>query len=910
MSKAKKNIVKPNPLQFKITFWLKYHTNYGEQIFLTSQHSFFKNKPIALQYYNQDFWKVTLTFNTNEIIDENIFYHYYVTKNENIIAVDDEFDKTFNPSKQKDFLQIIDAWKNTSHYENIFYTKPFTDVLLKKTNLPKINQPKNFTHIFKVKAPLLQKSQTLCLLGNSNDLKNWDTENPILLFLDDDKIHYTTFIKLNTTINKVEYKYGVYDTEKKSFIHYEEGSNRVLYDETISSKKVIVNDGYAVLPLNIWKGAGIAIPVFSIRTENGFGVGEFSDIKLLVDWSVETGIKLIQLLPINDTTATNSWKDSYPYAAISAFALHPIYLNIDELVDVENKDLLQKLNVEKKKFNKSSTLQYEAVLKTKWNYIKKIFSTQKEKTFSSSEYKNFFNKNKFWLIPYAAFCYLKDEYATANFNEWILYKHYKQEDIIALTEEKSSVYYDIAIHYFVQFYLHQQLKQAVYYAHNNGVVIKGDLPIGVNKHSVDVWQKPKLFNEQLQAGAPPDVFTNKGQNWGFPTYQWENMKAENYDWWKNRLLQMNEYFDAYRIDHILGFFRIWSIPSNCTEGIMGHFVPAISIKKNELIERGIKNNLQRFTKPFITNEYLQELFEDDKAFVIKKFLIKNKAGIFSLQECYSSQIQVEQAFATLPSNEKNKKIKLGLLEIISNVILFEVENSKGEEFHFRFDMDKTFSFKQLDESTQQQLKALYIDYFFYRQNELWKNEALQKLPTLKRFTNMLVCGEDLGLVPSSIPEVMNDLGILSLEVQRMSKDSNKTFSHPNDAPYLSVVTPSTHDMSTIRGWWKEDKNTSQKFYNTVLHQKGKAPVDCEVWISKAIIVQHLFSSAIWSIFQIQDLMGMDEKIRRESVDEERINIPANEHHNWCYRMHITVENLLQQKIFNAELKKIIQLSGR
>jgi 4-alpha-glucanotransferase len=208
------------------------------------------------------------------------------------------------------------------------------------------------------------------------------------------------------------------------------------------------------------------------------------------------------------------------------------------------------------------------------------------------------------------------------------------------------------------------------------------------------------------------------------------------------------------------------------------------------------------------------------------------------------------------------------------------------------------------------LENLYVNYFFRRQDEFWKKEALAKLPFLKRSTDMLVCGEDLGMVPNCVPDVMKQLGMLSLEIQRMPKDPKKQFFHPADAPYLSVVTPSTHDMSTIRGWWEEDRTLSQKFYNNELGQPGTAPYFCEPWIVKSIINQHLYSPAMWSIFQIQELLGISEKLRRENPNDERINVPANAKHYWRYRMHISLEDLMKEEEFNNELKGYVEASGR
>lgn len=225
-------------------------------------------------------------------------------------------------------------------------------------------------------------------------------------------------------------------------------------------------------------------------------------------------------------------------------------------------------------------------------------------------------------------------------------------------------------------------------------------------------------------------------------------------------------------------------------------------------------------------------------------------------------------------------------------------------------MEKTRSFRYLIPHVQDRLRALYINYFYRRQDEFWRKEAMTKLPQLKASTNMLICGEDLGMVPHCVPDVMKQLGILSLEIQRMPKNPEKEFFYPDEAPYMSVITPSTHDMSTVRGWWEENRERTQHFYNQVLGQWGDAPYFCESWVSRAIILQHLHSPAMWSIFQLQDILGMSDTLRRENPQEERINNPANAKHYWRYRMHISLEELIRQKEFNEEVKGYVQTSGR
>jgi 4-alpha-glucanotransferase len=445
------------------------------------------------------------------------------------------------------------------------------------------------------------------------------------------------------------------------------------------------------------------------------------------------------------------------------------------------------------------------------------------------------------------------------------------------------------------------------------VIVKGDIAIGVYRYGVDAWQHPGLFHMDMQAGAPPDDFAVAGQNWGFPTYNWDEMTTNGFAWWKQRFEQMSLYFDAFRIDHILGFFRIWSIPMDAVEGILGHFVPAIPVHENELKERGIHISVKEYAKPVITDKVLWDYFGYDNEVVKAEFLIYDGFGKYTLKSNFATQRLVEKHFADLPISDYHQKIKQGLFNLISNVLFIEAKEKTyaGKNyFHVRFGIENTAAFKALDEATQHHLRELYVDYFFRRQDDFWKKEALNKLPALKRVTNMLVCGEDLGLVPSCVPDVMNQLGLLSLEIQRMPKNPHTPFFHPKDAPYLSVVTPSTHDMSTIRGWWEENANQTQAFYNQILGKSGKAPQFCEADINKAIVMQHLYAPAMWSTFQLQDLLGIDADLRRQNPSDERINVPANPSHYWQYRMHMTLENLLEQDSFNSDLHTCIVASGR
>lgn len=897
----------------KFHFYLRFHTSFGESLLICGNIDELGNddplQAVPMEYLNNDFWKISIDAEGKKLPKEGINYKYYLRNKEGELIAEWGNDRILKPAgKDIRLLEIVDTWNYAGEYENSFYTTPFMKVLLKHP-APKTKQPQatSYTHVFRIKAPLLRKNEVVCLSGNGKALRNWSQDEPIIL----SKEGNWWAVKLDLTGENfpLAYKYGILDTKEEKFV-FENGDNRIVSEEAGKHRAVILHDGFIHFPNNNWKGAGIAIPVFSLRSRNSFGVGEFSDIKLLVDWARETNLKLIQILPINDTIATNTWMDSYPYAAISAFALHPIYINLAKVAGKKYADKVNALKKKQKQLNDLSALDYEEVIRFKLAMLRELYDVMHRDCFDSEEYKDFFDENKHWLQPYAVFCFLRDKNGTSHFQEWKTHSVYNKAEADKLFSSKSTSRKDILFYCFVQFHLHLQLKESADYAHKKGIVLKGDIPIGIYRYGCDAWVAPELYNMDAQAGAPPDDFTAVGQNWEFPTYNWKRMQEDGFAWWKQRFEQMSYYFDAFRIDHILGFFRIWSIPSHAVQGIMGHFVPCLPVHYVEFGENGIWFDHQRFCKPYIIDTIVDEVFGELADTVRANYLARNEFGGYDLKEEFQTQRQVEQHFKLKENDEQAERLKSGLYDLISNVIFFEQEGSQGQEFHFRISMEKTHSFKYLIPHLQEKLRALYINYFYRRQDEFWKKEAMQKLPQLKYATNMLICGEDLGMVPHCVPEVMTELGILSLEIQRMPKDPSKEFAIPDEAPYLSVITPSTHDMSTLRGWWEENRERTQHFYNQVLGQWGDAPYFCESWVNRAIVLQHLYSPAMWSIFQLQDILGMNDNLRRENPHEERINNPAIAKHYWQYRMHLTLEDLIKQKEFNAELRDYVENSGR
>lgn len=883
-----------------IRFYLKFRSVHGQSLSIRLNGAgsglMEDAKEFPMQYLDEQYWHLTIEPDHHQVKNK-LEYTYILTDTINNTREEYKVNSLLNFRKLKlAALDVFDEWIQGKLYKNVFESIPFKNVFKTAAYKPskKISY-KNATHIFKVEIPQLEEGKLVCITGSSQKLHEWNEQKPLRL----GKTRNGWDIKLNLSKETfpIEYKYGIYDVNEKKIIHFEESGNRVLEFPAEKNKKSVYHEFPALG--NLWKGTGLNIPVSSLRTEQSWGIGDFTDLHLLADWAKSSRIKLIQLLPVNDTTATYTRKDSYPYAAISAFALHPVYLNVQKLATAFSVVFPEKMINKVQKLNDMAQLDYEAIAMIKKEAIQLLF--EKEKHFFKDDFAwfEFFDLNRHWLGPYAAFCFLRDKFQTANFSNWEQYSVYDEEAVLELISSEKEHYDSIAIHYFTQYHLHLQLKDAADHAHKNGIIIKGDLPIGVARWSTDSWMFPRLFHMDMQAGAPPDAFATKGQNWEFPTYNWKKMEEDNFVWWRQRMEHLSAYFDAVRIDHVLGFFRIWSIPSHAVEGILGKFVPAQPLPLYDFTIAGVNFDEDRLCKPFFTEEILSSTFRDKTRWVKDTFINGNQ-----LKEGLDTQRAIEKYFK---ENPENIDLKTTLFDLVSNVIL--LKDNPGH-YHFRIGMQDSISYKFLPGDQQEKLNHLCQQYFYHKQDGLWKEEGVIKLTALKNCTDMLLCAEDLGMVPEMVEGVLAEMEILALQVERMPKKLSENYSHPRNAVYLSVVTPSTHDMSTIREWWEEDRKSTQYFYNHLMGHYGTAPYFCEPWICKEIILQHLYSPAMWSVFLLQDLMAIDESIRRENPAEERINIPADTDHNWNYRMHITLENLLEQKEFTQNINNMIIESGR
>lgn len=892
----------------KVTFNINYRTRWGEALYISGDlqelGSCNDHAAVQMNYVGGDHWQLTVDLHANTA---NFRYHYIVKSPGQAWRLEWGESHRLALPHRASHIEVYDRWQDQP-YDKPYYSSAFTNGMLHRKLKGQPVKLQSGTLNLRIQAPMIAPDQLLAIAGEGAALGNWDPHKALHL---SDALYpeWEINIPLADLRFPCEYKFVILDKATLEPIAWEMRNNRVFdFNPDDPACDIIVCAGLRFInPLAPWKGAGTAIPVFSLRTEEDFGVGDFMDLIKMVDWCKHTGQKVLQILPINDTTMTGSWTDSYPYNANSTFALHPMYLRLQEVGELKNKKRREHFHAIAKELNALSDIDYERVNRSKIEYLHELYTEQKDTTLNNPEFKAFVTRNESWLRPYAAFCTLRDKYGTPEMDKWCEYATYSPAKVDKLFKEQEQ---DMLFTYFLQYHLDKQLRHVRDYAHSQGVVLKGDIPIGISRTSVDAWVYPHLFYMDCQAGAPPDDFSVLGQNWGFPTYNWDEMARDGFAWWKARFSKMSEYFDAYRIDHVLGFFRIWQIPNNALHGLLGIFHPALPFTPDQLrsdFDFWINPEVQ--ARPLILEWMLTDFFGEYAGIAKSKYLVPIGGDRYDLCTFVNTQKKVAGYFDAMPENDENNRLRQGLLGLIDNVLFIEDPYERGK-YHPRIAAQYTHQYRCLNDYERWCFDRLYNDFFYHRHNDFWYGKAMWKLPPLIDSTKMLCCAEDLGMIPDCVPAVMHNLQILSLEIQRMPKDSTVEFGNTWAYPYQSVCTSSTHDMPGIRGWWESDHEMAQRFYNQVLHANGEAPFFAEPWICSRIVDLQLESPSMLCILPLQDWLSTDGAIRRENPADEQINVPAIPRHYWRYRMHLTVEELLKKDEFNSTVQYKIRNSGR
>lgn len=890
----------------KLTFRIRYRTVWGENLCVLLNDD--ETQIISLSTRNGDEWQGSFEYIP---VGSNQFVTYrYAVYRDNICirkelgAISHLF---YLGNAQQNHYVIDDCWRDLPA-DSYRYSSAFNSIYTPQS-YNKLSDSVGSCITLRALCPELgNRNQALGLIGSCNALGSWEYCRPLRMQEVRPNVWHITLDASSLQL-PFEYKFVAINAESGAVEEWESRPNRLFNVQPLQRGETYLpmeTEVFFALPAR--KFAGSAIPVFSLRSEGSCGVGDFGDLKTFVSWAADTAQHVVQILPINDTSITGSWTDSYPYNSISIYAFHPMYIDLRQLPALADAQFASRFEEERARLNALSVVDYEAVNRLKQSYLKEVYRQEGENVLKSDEFNTFFADNRHWLQPYAAFSYLRDLYGTSDFHCWEAYNKYDEEEIQQLCSPESDAYTFIGYYYYMQYLLHVQLLAVAEYARRKGVILKGDIPIGISRTSVESWVEPYYFNMNGQAGAPPDAFSVNGQNWGFPTYNWEVMEKDNYLWWRRRFAKMAEYFTAYRIDHILGFFRIWEIPTHSVYGLLGQFVPSLPMSADEIRSFGLNFRPDFMLRPFISEYILNTVFGEQSDYVRETFVRPLHHDLYEMRPEFDTQRKVE-AFFEGKTDSESIWLKEKLYALISDV-LFVADRNNPELYHPRIAVQNDYIFKQLAEQEQEAFNHLYNHYYYQRHNEFWYHEAMKKLPVLTQSTPMLVCGEDLGMVPDCVSWVMNELQILSLEIQRMPKAIGREFGCLNEYPFRSVCTIGTHDMPTLRGWWEEDAALTERFYHNELHHWGEVPKHAPGWLCKEIIEQHLQSPSMLCVLAWQDWTSIDESLRNPDVQAERINVPANPHNYWQWRMHITLEELMQADELNDAIRQMIQSSDR
>lgn len=745
-----------------LRFHIEYHTQAGEQLVMhyTTPRGEATRLPLSTEDHNN--WTCALALPAEE---GEINYHYAVESAAGETLRTEGREARRIVAGQRSRLFVHDAWVERpvpAFYKHSAFT---LCVFARRMALPVSGRLLSCSRFLLMRAPEPPEGWRWAVSGASEHLGRWHTDH--LLYLQRTGLYeWGAPLTHDDIALEATYKYVLAPEEgTPGEVQWEVGDNRRLYAPALEKgEALVITDDMPRLDVPQWRGAGVVVPVFSLRSETGWGIGDFGDLTRFLQLVYTAQLRAVQLLPINDTTSSGTWRDSYPYNGISVFALHPLYIDPREW---EHTASFQTLKEEAARLNALSEVDYEGVLQLKRRFLNALYDEIGGQVMHAPAYQAFCAENTEWLQPYAAFC--------------------KQKAVLHTPDERAEGFYC-----FVQYLLHKQMQRAHEQARELGIILKGDIPIGVCADSVAVHTDPALFRTNASAGAPPDAFARNGQNWGFPTYNWDEMARDGYQWWKRRFAHMNRYFDAYRIDHVLGFFRIWEIPAEQVSGVMGHFRPALPLTQEEIRGFGFTLSPARFTEARLTEEQLTHVEERLGGRGLRRFFTpaEGEAGYYRLRPEYANERAACQA-------THDEEMQRALCDTIEEV-LFLRDSDQPERYHPRIGAQSTATYAALPAAERAAFDRLHDHFFYERHNQYWADEAMKKLPAILspegREETMLPCAEDLGMVPSSVKGVLERLAVLSLEIERMPKAYGVRFAPPAGNPYLSVCTIATHDM--------------------------------------------------------------------------------------------------------------------
>ena len=676
---------------------------------------------------------------------------------------------------------------------------------------------------------------------------------------------------------------------------------------------------------------GTAIPLGALRTSKCSLIGEYSALKDMARFCKKTGMQIIQLLPVND-----SGSESSPYSALTAFALHPIYISIPELKTYQSDSKIQKDYESFVKENQDSRrYDYKKILKAKIDFLQRIYKTETDspKDFLSLKKKaaSFIEENP-WIKEYAVYKRLKEQFAEKSWTLWPKeYQNPSAKEIESLFADKN---FEKQTYFFIwcQIQAFAQFLSAKEFVKKQGILLKGDIPFLVNMDSDCVWAKREYFNTKLTAGSPPDSDNPYGQKWGFPCYNWTKLKKDSYIWWKQRLQVQERFFDACRLDHLLGFFRVWAIPPEELRGTMGYCFSAAQkdITKDALLKAGFsESRIKWLSKPHISTQKVCELSGLDwncVSQILPAFM--NRIGSEDLW-LFKEEIKGSSDLLSM-ADEQNRHLAQILAELWEDRCLIEI--SPGH-FCQKWNYFNSTSWNSLDQAEKDTLSEI-INETLANAEKLWKKNATEILSQCKNASSMQLCAEDLGAPLSCIPSVLHKLKILALKVirwERRWESENQPFIDFSSYEKLAVSCTSVHDSTTLRQWWNKEKSSVKEFikacipFETTQTDSKKIQDELESYNKKIeilskkdfspdmayfVLADSAQNKSLWFINPLQDYLYLDSKYYSDE-ESERINIPGTvSPNNWTYRMPCTIEELCTNNSLIKKIKEIVSIHNK
>ncbi len=662
-------------------------------------------------------------------------------------------------------------------------------------------------------------------------------------------------------------------------------------------------------PIEIPRLTGTAIPLGALKTKRSCGIGEYPDLVAFASFCKKAGLSLIQLLPVNDTGTESS-----PYSALSAFALHPIYISIEALPEYKAVSTPVKKAVKAlhQAHDTAPRFDYRQLRYGKLDVLKQVYGDNKLAiaqlwSDSDSDLRRWFAKNP-WVVEYAVFMELKWEFMEASWRQWPKkFSSMKQNKIVERWEDRNLRAAHL-FHVWLQWRAFEQFQQAAEAVQEKGIMLKGDIPIMMNEDSADAWAHPEFFDDTMRAGSPPDGFNPTGQNWGFPVYRWKNLAKSDYSWWKNRLACASNFYQAYRIDHVLGFFRIWETSSRETTAILGRTEPSAPITFAELEKAGFdKDRIRWLSQPHVPTRAIEDVNNNDYLGTHGYLhLLMDRIGEEELW-LFKEEIQGDRDI--LEREDIPEPVRYRLAEFWRNRTLLPLGQDK---FLPLWTYRDTTAWKSLSEQEQESLDKL-IATKQKKQDTLWEKQARTLLGELTSATDMIACAEDLGANPESVPRVLDDLSILRLCVVRWYRqwqEEGQPFVDFADYPAKSVVTASVHDSSTLRLWWLTEQDVAD-FYRDFPPEEAEGDIEVGIYTpetARYLLSRIATSASNFCIHPIQDFLALQAAYYHSDPQQERVNVPGSVNEfNWTYRLPVLVEELAQDKDLQVAIKEVVAI---